>query len=87
MSKERELLERISQREMAFGPRDNTPLASEQFQAEAQEIIDSLNWLVAEDFIGGYEPHEESHTKGDIDRILITGGLTFKGQDKSQWPD
>lgn len=49
--------------------------------------MDSLDRLIALGFIGNYRAHVESYTgKRRIDRILITEGLTFKGQDKSSWP-
>jgi len=87
-SKERELLERISNGEMSFGPKDQSGEALERFQVEAESIMEELDWLIANGFIGDYRPHNESHTSERfIDRILITEGLTFKGQDKKQWPE
>ena len=44
--------------------------------------------LKLDDFIGDYDEHTESWSGGrHIDRVYIKGGLTFKGQDKSQWPE
>jgi hypothetical protein len=50
-------------------------------------LKDTLASLQADDFIGDYDEHTESWSGGrNIDRIYIKGGLTFKGQDESQWP-
>jgi hypothetical protein len=88
-SKERELLEEIANGTMSWGPSDTSFAAHEKFKAELPELTDALDWLVSEDYIGGYDDsHTESYTgKGYHDRVLITGGLTFKGQDRSTWPD
>lgn len=61
--------------------------AAEKFDKDARYLMDSLDRLIALGFIGNYRAHVESYTgKRRIDRILITEGLTFKGQDKSSWP-
>jgi hypothetical protein len=87
MSKERELLERIYSGEMSFGPQDNTPRALKQFQFDAENLMETLDWLRTNDYIGNYQPQRESTSAGNIDRVLITAGLTLKGQNKSKWPD
>lgn len=51
MSEERELLERISNDEISFGPVDDSLQTLERFQVEAKDIMESLNWLVANDFM------------------------------------
>jgi hypothetical protein len=88
MSKERELLERISTGETVWGPTDNSLDSLERFDAEARDLMDRLDDLITAGLIGNYRAHVESYTgKRLIDRLLITEGLTSKGQDKSQWPD
>jgi hypothetical protein len=88
-SKERELLEEISNGKMSWGPSDHTEAADERFdKVEATQITNALDNLIADDFIGDYSTHRESYNgKRRTDRILITKGLTFNGQDKSQWPE
>lgn len=88
-SRERELLEEISNGKLSWGPADNAEEARERFdKVEAPEITDTLDNLIDDDFIGDYTTHKESYSgKSRTDRILITNGLTFKGQDKSQWPE
>jgi hypothetical protein len=88
-SKERELLEQISNGKMSWGPSDNSEAARERFDAvEVEVLMEVLDKLIADDFIGNYKTHNESHSgKGRVDRVHITQGLTFKGQDKTQWPE
>jgi hypothetical protein len=87
-SKERVLLERISQGKMSFAPSDRSTHTLERFQVQAEQIMESLDWLVENGFIGDYKAHNESHTRERfVDRIVITAGLTSKGKDKSQWPE
>jgi hypothetical protein len=88
-SKERQLLEEISNGKTTWAPADNTEEARERFdQVEADNLMAILNNLIAGDFIGGYTTHKESYSgKRRIDRVLVNKGFTFKGQDKSQWPD
>ena len=88
-SRERELLEEISNGKMSWGPSDNTEASCERFdKVEAPQITDTLDNLIADDFVGDYTTHQESHSgKSRTDRILITRGLCLKGQDKSQWPE
>jgi hypothetical protein len=88
-SREREALEEISNGRTTWAPKDTSEAARESFdKVEATESMEVLDRLIAADFIGDYTTHEESHSgKRRLDRILITKGLTFKGQDKSQWPD
>jgi hypothetical protein len=88
-SKERQLLEEISNGKTTWAPPDTTEEARERFdQVEADNLTAILDRLIAGDFIGGYITHKESYSsKHRIDRVLVNKGLTFKGQDKSQWPD
>ena len=88
-SKEHQLLEQIFNGKISWGPTDTSENAREYFdQVQCPELIETLDLLVANDFIGDYTTHEESHSgKRRIDRVHITKGLTFKGQDKSEWPD
>ncbi len=73
---------------MSFGPSNDSRESLERFQPEADDTIGALRALVRGDFIGGYKPHPESHTgESFIDRILITGGFTLKGQDRATWPE
>jgi hypothetical protein len=69
-------------------PADDTEEARERFdQIEADDLTETLDSLIADDFIGEYTTHEETFSgKRRIDGVLITKGLTFKGQDKEQWP-
>ena len=88
MGKERELLERISIGETVWAPVDNSEDSLQRFDAEARDLMDTLDNLIHAGLIGNYRAHVESYTgKRLIDRLLITEGLTFQGQDKSQWPD
>ena len=87
ISKERKVLEYISAGNLAWAPADNSEDAADGFDKEARRLIDSLDRLIAQGFIRNYRAHVESHSgKRRIDRVLITEGLTFKGQDKSTWP-
>jgi hypothetical protein len=86
-SRERQVLEQISTGKMTWGPADNSDDAHERFQAEAKELMRVLDRLVATGFIGKYTSKTESYSgKRHLVRIAITHGLTFKGQDKNQWP-
>lgn len=88
-SRQWEVLEQISSGKMTWAPKDTSEAARESFdKIEGPELIDILNRLKAHDFIGDYITHRESTSgKRRMDRVLITKGLTLKGQDKSQWPD
>lgn len=86
-SRERELLEEISNGKTTWGPVDNSPDAHERFQAEAKDLMEILDGLIANRFIGKYISKRESYSgKRHIVRVLITKGLTFKGQNKDEWP-
>ena len=88
-SKERELLEQIKNGKTSWSPRDATIESYERFKAELADLTDTLDSLVSESYIGGYDvSHTESHTgKRYHDSVRITHGLTLKGQDRTQWPD
>ena len=87
-SKERELLEKISNGEMSWGPENGSREALERFQVEAEDLKATLASLRASDFIGDYSEHSEQWSgHRNIDRIYIKGGLTLKGQDREQWPE
>lgn len=87
MSLQREVLEWISDGKRIWAPTDNSDEALGKINLEARLLIDALDRLVRQGFIGNYRAHVESYTgKRLIDRILITDGLTFKGQDRSTWP-
>lgn len=87
-SKERELLEQISNGTTSWGPTDNSNEALERFQSVAEDLKDTLASLQLDDFIGDYDDHTESWSGGrNIDRVYIKSGLTLKGQDRNQWPD
>lgn len=88
-SRERELLQEISNGKMSWGPLETSEAARERFdKIEAPQVTDTLDNLIADDFIGDYTTHQESYSgKSRTDRILITKGLTLKGQDQSQWPE
>ncbi len=51
VSKERELLERMSKGKYLSGPWTIPCKTLERFQVEAKDIMESLNWLVANDFM------------------------------------
>jgi hypothetical protein len=87
-SKERQLLEEISDGKTTWAPADTSEENRERFdQVEAVKLTAILDRLIADDFVGGYITHKESYSgKRRIDRVLVNKGLTFKGQDKSQWP-
>lgn len=89
MSRERDMLEEISNGKMSWGPADNSEEALDRFDAvEAPEITDTLDSLISDDYLGDYRTHQESYSgKQRTDRILITEGLTEKGQDRNLWPD
>jgi hypothetical protein len=74
---------------MSWGPSDTSLPSHEEFKADLPAFTDALDWLVSEDYIGGYDDsHTESYTdKVYHDRVIITGGLTCKGQDQSTWPE
>ena len=77
-SKERELLEQISNGTMSWGPTDNSIEALERFQSVAEDLKDTLENLQLDDFIGNYDEHPESWSGHRyIDRVYIKGGLTF----------
>jgi hypothetical protein len=87
-SKERELLEEISNDKLSWGAADNSLQTLERFQSIAEDLKDTLASLQADDFIGDSDDHTESWSgRHYIDRVYVKSGLTFKGQDKSQWPD
>jgi hypothetical protein len=87
-SRERGVLEQINNGKMSWGPSDNSPEAHERFQAEAEDLLEILDGLIAGDFIGDYTFKRESYSSNrHIVRVHVTKGLTFKGQDKSQWPE
>jgi hypothetical protein len=88
-SKEREVLEQIANGRMSWAPDGTNEADYEKFEAELTDLTDALDWLVSNDYIGGYDDsHTESHTRNRYrDRVLITAGLTFKGQDRSTWPN
>ena len=85
MSKQRQILEQISNGKMSWAPAGMTDSDYQHFEAELPDLTDALDWLVSEDYIGGYNAsHTESFTGNNYhDRVLITGGLTFKGQDRT----
>jgi hypothetical protein len=88
MSVEREILEYISAGNLAWAPADNSDEAADHFNEKARRLMESLDRLIGHGFIGNYRAHVESYSgKRRIDRILITEGLTFKGQDRSTWPE
>ncbi len=88
-SREREVLEEINSGRTTWAPKDNSDAGRERFhKVEVPELMEVLDTLIDDDFIGGYTTHQESHSgKRRLDRVLMTKGLTFKGQDKSQWPE
>ena len=86
-SRARQVLEQISKGKTTWGPADNSAEAHERFQSEAEDLMEILDNLKAYDFIGDYTFKRESYSgKRHIVRVLITKGLTFRGQDENQWP-
>ena len=77
----KELLRRISKGQMSFGPDPDAPnhkAELKRFQGEAGRIMNTLDRLAWAHIIGGYTTHRAGRA---IDRVLITSGLTFEGQD------
>jgi hypothetical protein len=87
-SKERELLEQIGSGKMRWGPVDRSTEARERFQSEAEDLMEILDNLITDGFIGDYTFKRESYSGNQhIVRVAVKEGLTLKGQDRREWPD
>ena len=76
------------QRHYVVGTNRQSIEALERFQSVAEDLKHTLASLQLDDFIGDCDDHAESWSGGrHIDRVYIKSGLTFKGQDKTQWPE